>query len=534
MGRINDKLGITFEIVGTDEKSVRQIMDWRNDTLTRQQSFHQEPKQWPRFYNEYLSDYCNDPSLPCLFVLQDNVRVGFLRFRRIDHPQARQLKTCDISINMAPEHRGRGLGAAAVSQVLSWLRQAGIQIVLSEVKIDNESSIRMFESAGFSQLDQIDHVVADTGEKVTVIRLLAVLTSNVYMSEHKRAIGPGEPCFIIAEAGSNWRMGTRARDLKMARALIDVAAEAGADAVKFQTYRPESTYVSNAGESDYLSDVGIKESITSIFEDLAMPYEMVPELAQYCKEKKIIFMSSPFSGADFNAIDPFTPIHKIASYEISHSRLIEHAAQSGKPLILSTGASDLNDIRWAVDHFRSLSTANVCLMQCTAKYPAPLSSLNLGTIPLLQSLFGVPVGLSDHSQDAIIGPSAAVALGANLIEKHFTLDKRLPGPDHAFAITPEELKAMVLAIRQTEQVVGSGVKNVLPEESELYYYARRGLQAIAEIGVGDQFYEGKNIDILRPGKQRRGIHPKHLDRVLAGRATRKINLGDGIQESDFQ
>ena len=217
--------------------------------------------------------------------------------------------------------------------------------------------------------------------------------------------------FIIAEAGSNWRMGTPKRDMAMARALIDVAVEAKADAVKFQTYRPETVYVSNAGSSDYLSKAGIKEDIAEIFSDLAMPYEMISELAAYCGKSGIQFMSTPFSAADFAAVDPFVTVHKIASYEISHLRLIELAARSGKPLIMSTGASVEDDIDWAIQTFRANGGTELALLQCTASYPAPMDSLNLRVIPWLAQRFGVFSGLSDHSRDPTIGPVAAVALG---------------------------------------------------------------------------------------------------------------------------
>ena len=157
---------------------------------------------------------------------------------------------------------------------------------------------------------------------------------------------------IIAEAGSNWRLGSYERDLKMGKALIEIASESGADIVKFQTYKAETVYVKNAGNSDYLSESGINEPISSIFEDLSMPYEMIPELADYCKKQNVEFMSTPFSIQDAKAIDPFVKRHKIASYEISHLRLIEFVAKSKKPLILSTGAATLDEIEWAVNHFK--------------------------------------------------------------------------------------------------------------------------------------------------------------------------------------
>ncbi len=523
---------ISFAIVPESPEDIRLIMEWRNDQDTRRNSFHDTPVQCPDFFNQFKIEYCADPTLPCLFAILNGQRIGFLRFCRIVDPQERMLKACDISINVAPQYRGRGLGSKIIQSVLPLLRSRGIETVLAEVKIDNKGSIDTFAKAGFQIIDEIDHLVVDTGKKFLVKRMIHDLITPVAIN-NEHIIAPGNKCFIIAEAGSNWRVGSPERDLKMAEALIDVAVEAGADAVKFQTYRPESTYVPNAGASDYLSHNGINESINKLFADLSMPYEMIPLLAKYCQSRNILFMSSPFSIADLKSVDPFVQIHKIASYEISHLRLLEAVAETGKPLILSSGASNLKDIAWAIEFFKSRSQAPICLMQCTAKYPAPLSAMNLSVIPILKNIFGIPVGLSDHSRDPITAPSAAVALGANLIEKHFTLDNRLPGPDHAFALTPKELKDMVSAIRSTQEVVGTGVKHILPEEEELHLFARRALQATSDINVGDLLVEGGNFDTLRPGKQKRGIHPLHIEQINNKRATRKITIGEGIQHGDF-
>ena len=159
------------------------------------------------------------------------------------------------------------------------------------------------------------------------------------------------PVFIIAEAASNWRTGTRSRDLQMARSLIDIASESGANAIKFQTYKAKSVYAPGAGSARYLEKSGLRDSMEDLFTDLAMPYELIVELADYCKVRKIEFMSTPFSVSDAEVINPFVRIHKIASYEISHIRLIEYVAHTGKPLILSTGACDYEDIEWAMNCF---------------------------------------------------------------------------------------------------------------------------------------------------------------------------------------
>ena len=340
--------------------------------------------------------------------------------------------------------------------------------------------------------------------------------------------------FVIAEAGSNWRLGNTKRDLKMGRVLIDIASDAHADAIKFQTYKTTTVYVPNAGDSDYLSESGIKEPITEIFDDLSMPYEIIPELADYCKSCNIEFMSTPFSINDAKAIEPYVKLHKIASYEITHLRLIEFLAKTHKPLILSTGAATLDDITWAVNYFKKCGGSEITLMQTTAKYPAPLSSLNIKSMLKLKEIFDVPVGLSDHSKDPVIGPVTAVALGASVIEKHFTLHNKLPGPDHSFALEPEELKTMVKSIRNCEDALGSGEKIVQKEEEELRDYAQRAIQATRSIRKGDILKEDYNIGILRPGKQSKGLHPKMLEYVEGHKAARNIELGHGIGHDDYE
>jgi sialic acid synthase SpsE len=339
--------------------------------------------------------------------------------------------------------------------------------------------------------------------------------------------------FIIAEAGSNWRMGTPERDIKMAKTLIDTASEAGADAVKFQTYSSERVYVENAGIANYLSSAGTSESINSIFEDLSMPHQMIPILSEYCKKMNIEFMSTPFSISDARMINPFVNIHKIASYEITHLRLIEFMAKTGKPIIMSTGAANHSDVEWAINHFYESGGRDIILMQATARYPATFSSLNLRAISSLRESFKVPVGLSDHSRDPVVGPVSAVSLGASVIEKHFTLHNKLPGPDHTFALTPEELRYMVKAVRNCEKSLGMGTKIVLEEEQELKRFAQRSIQACEPIRKGDVLEEGVNIEILRPGKRTQGLHPKYIFEIQGRRATRDIIKGEGIVSGDY-
>jgi N,N'-diacetyllegionaminate synthase len=336
--------------------------------------------------------------------------------------------------------------------------------------------------------------------------------------------------FIIAEAGSNWKAGTFEEDLKRAKELIKVAKNAGSDAVKFQTYKPETIYVQDAGKSEYLSEHGINQNINEIFEHLSMPYEMIGELAKYAEKENIIFMSTPFSVQDAQAVDPYVPLHKIASFEINHTRLIEFLAQTKKPLLISTGASTYDEIDFAVDLVRKNDNGKIALMQCTSKYPCPLSALNLEVIPLMKSRYKIPIGFSDHSIEPIIAPVLAVGLGATIIEKHFTLDRNLPGPDHPFALIPSELEAMVKAVRSAELAKGDGKKQILKEELELRRFATRSIQAIKDISKGEILQEGVNFEILRPGNRIRGIEPRFLYSVNGKKAIREIKKGDGITE----
>ena len=347
--------------------------------------------------------------------------------------------------------------------------------------------------------------------------------------------------FIIAEAGVNHN-----GDIQMAKQLIDAAVEAGVDAVKFQTYKPETTYVTEAGNSNYLSEHGINENINEIFDNLAMPYEMIPRLSNYCKERGIMFMSSPFSVEDANAVDPYVEIHKVASFEINHIRLLEFLAKTKKPLIISTGASTFKEIDFAVDFLKNNDCKKIALLQCTSKYPCQPNALNLSVIPILKDRYNLPIGLSDHSLDPLLAPTLSVKLGGTIIEKHFTIDRNLPGPDHSFALMPNELKSMITAIRKKELTLnkeyqytleeklalGSGKKEILSEEVELRNFATRALQAIKNIKKGEILQEGVNFDVLRPGNRIRGIEARFLLKVNGKKAIKDIKKGDGITDSE--
>ncbi len=302
----------------------------------------------------------------------------------------------------------------------------------------------------------------------------------------------------------------------MAYRLIDLAVEAGADAVKFQVYRERDLYAGEIGE---------------IFQELEMPDEMVPQLASYCQSQGIEFMASFFSERDFRVIDPHVKRHKIASPELHHPGLLELAAQSKKPVVLSTGISTMEEIAWAVDFFES---GRLTLLQCNVDYPTPPAETNLRAMVYLREAFGCGAGLSDHTRDPILAPVGAVALGATIIEKHFTIHNRLIGPDHGFAVTGEELGEMVRAIGTMETMLGSGKKGIAQGEENLRQFSMRRVHASKPIAKGDVLKEGANLAILRSGHQKPGIHAKELKNVVGKVATRDIREGIGISWGDWE
>ncbi|MGQ3330757.1 N-acetylneuraminate synthase family protein [Halorubrum sp. FL23] len=336
-------------------------------------------------------------------------------------------------------------------------------------------------------------------------------------------VGLGEPAFVIAEAGSNHN-----GDLDTAKELIDVAAEAGADAVKFQTFRAEDLYVEESGEVEYLDD---DRSIYDIIESMEMPYEWIPELHDYCLDREIQFMSTPFDERSAEELAEYVPAWKVASYTSSHTPFLRHLAGTDKPIIMSTGAHEIDEVFESVSALREAGVEDLVLLQCVAAYPTPLSEINVRVVETLQEEFGVLSGLSDHTFDPVTAPSAAVALGASIVEKHFTLDKSMEGPDHEFALEPDELDRMVSAIRDTEAALGTGEKRVLEVEQELHDKARRAIHATEEIATGDKFTPS-NVDVLRPGDRKPGLQPKFYDEVIGRVAATNIQSGSGIHWKD--
>jgi sialic acid synthase SpsE len=335
-----------------------------------------------------------------------------------------------------------------------------------------------------------------------------------------KEVGPGRPCYVIAEAGAN-----HDRDLDVARRLIDVAADAGADAVKFQTYSGRTLYSTKAPRFDYLGELGAKPP-HELLEDIALPRDWQPILAAHCRDAGVEFLSSPFDRQAVDELDELdVAAFKIASFELVDLPLIGYAAGKGRPLILSTGMATLGEIEEALEAARAGGARDVCLLQCASLYPAPPEIMNLRAIATMQSAFGVPVGLSDHTLGTHVA-AAAVALGANLVEKHFTLDRTRVGPDHPFAVEPGELKELVARIRDVEAALGDGRKRgpSEAEAAEMYGKARRSVVAACAIPAGTPITRDM-LTVKRPGF---GIKPKFIDAVVGRRARVDIEADEVV------
>ncbi|MFA6449531.1 MAG: N-acetylneuraminate synthase [bacterium] len=339
-------------------------------------------------------------------------------------------------------------------------------------------------------------------------------------------IGPDRPCFIIAEAGSNHN-----RDFNTALGMIDIATAAGADAVKFQTYSAESLYSKKTPTMQYLKNGKLLkegETVWDMIKRVEMPREWHHDLARHCAKKGVIFLSTPF---DLQAVKELEAVHvaayKIASFEITHIPLLRAAARTGKPVILSTGMADLSDIELALETIYGEGNTTVALLHCAISYPPKYEDLNLRAMDTMRQAFGVPVGFSDHTL-GIISDVAAVARGASIIEKHFTLNRSMPGPDHAFSLEPGELKSMCEAIRNTEKSLGSNVKKHTEAEKEMHSLARRSLVAARDIPAGTAITEDM-LDVKRPGF---GIHSKYMS-IVVGRVAKKAIEQDDILTWDM-
>jgi N-acetylneuraminate synthase/N,N'-diacetyllegionaminate synthase len=335
----------------------------------------------------------------------------------------------------------------------------------------------------------------------------------------KTESGAGGSVFVIAEAGVNHN-----GDPVRAEELVDIAARAGADAVKFQTFRAAHLVQEDAPKAPYQKETtGSAESQYEMLRKLELSEAAHESLAQRCRERGLEFLSTPFDPASADLLERLgVARYKIASGEITNLPLLLHVGSKGKPVILSTGMSSLEEIGAALGSLRSAGAPGVTLLHCVSDYPTRPEDVNLRVMETLRSRFGVPVGFSDHTSGIAV-PIAAAALGATVIEKHFTTDRKLPGPDHRASLEPGELAAMVRGIRDAEKALGDGHRRLTPGEISTRPIARRSLVAAEDLPPGT-VVEARHLTARRPGT---GISPMEIDRLVGRRlktAVRKDSM----------
>ena len=327
--------------------------------------------------------------------------------------------------------------------------------------------------------------------------------------------------FVIAEAGVNHN-----GSIELAKRLVDVAVEAGADAVKFQTFKADKLVSKSAQKADYQKQTtDAEESQYQMIKKLELDENAHSEIIRYCKQKQIMFLSTPFDHDSIDMLNGFGMlIFKIPSGEITNLPYLRHVGCLGKEVILSTGMADLGEIEDALDILIQAGTPKekITVLHATTEYPCPIDEVNLRAMLTIRDAFGVKVGYSDHTQGIEV-PIAAVAMGACLIEKHFTLDRTMEGPDHKASLEPQELNAMVQAIRHVEQALGDGVKKPSRSEEKNIAIARKSIVAARHINIGEIF-STDNVTIKRPGN---GISPMRWDEVI-GQVARRVYQEDDL------
>jgi len=328
--------------------------------------------------------------------------------------------------------------------------------------------------------------------------------------------------FIIAEAGVNHN-----GSLDLAKRLIEIAVNSGADAVKFQTFKAENLVSKNAQKADYQKQTtDALESQFDMIKKLELDVETHKELIAYCQEKDIMFLSTPFDHESIDLLsDLGLKIFKIPSGEITNLPYLRHIGSLGKKVVLSTGMSNLKEVGDALNILINAGTSkdNITVLHANTMYPTPMEDVNLNAMLTMQKEFGVDIGYSDHTLGIEVD-IAAVAMGASCIEKHFTLDKTMDGPDHKASLEPEELKSMVSAIRNIEKALGSSEKKPSPSETVNIDVARKSIVASRSIKKGDKL-SSKNITTKRPGT---GISPMKWDEIIGAPAKKDYRMDDPI------
>ena len=341
-----------------------------------------------------------------------------------------------------------------------------------------------------------------------------------------RQVGPGQPAFVIAEAGVNHN-----GDLERGLLLVDAASAAGADAVKFQTFKAENIVVNNAVKVGYQArNTDSRESQFEMLRNLELSREDHEHLMDRSVQRGICFLSSPFDAESIELLDELgVPAFKVPSGEIVNTAYLRAVAEKGRPLIVSTGMATLEEIEEAIQVIEETENRDVVLLHCTSDYPTAAEDVNLRAMASLRSTFGYPVGYSDHTVGSDVA-LAAVALGACVLEKHFTLSRDLPGPDHRASLEPEELKSMVASIRGVERALGSDRKVPTDAERQNAINIRKSIVAARALPAGT-LLESNMVTYKRPGS---GMKPSTVHLILGRRLRRDAGIDEPLSPDMFE
>jgi pseudaminic acid synthase len=484
------------------------VLAWRNDPTTRAMSRDTaiiEEAEHAAWFERALGD----PRRLLLIGEEGGDKVGMVRIDRGE--------TSEISININPRLRGRGRGAALLAKALA--RFDGP--LLARVKHGNVASKRLFGKAGFTLVGEHDGMLCYRRDAVRSGSQKSPATATAIRIAGRR-IGPGQPPFVIAELSGNHN-GDIARALKM----VDAAKAAGADAIKLQTYTADTITIDHGGPG-FVIESGLWKGrrLYELYQEAATPWDWHPRLFERAAELGVIIFSTPFDASAVGFLQRLrAPAYKIASFELVDLPLIACVARTGKPMIMSTGLASPDEIGEAVAAARAAGANDLVLLHCTSGYPTPAGEMHLRTMLDLAAAHGAMVGLSDHTLGSAVSV-AAVALGAAVIEKHFTLARADGGPDAAFSLEPDEFKRLVDECRTAWEALGK-VHYAEVESERAQRDLRRSLYVVADIKKGARVTED-NVRSIRPGY---GLAPKHLPKVLGQAASRDLPRGTPLDWS---
>lgn len=482
-----------------NESDSKEVFQHSNKDFVREYSINKDNINW----DDHVTWFENTiVDANCFFYIVTDDKNNFLGQIRF----IIEADTAVVSISLSELIRGKGYSCALLCNSMNKLfsERNDLKRVVAYISEENIPSLKLFSQAGFIYYSKKKEFL-----KYIYNRKVRDKMNTIKIGKY--TIGDNNPCFIIAEAGSNHN-----GSLEQAKELINIAVEAGADAVKFQTFTGDKLFSK-------------KHPANEVVKKFEFKFEWHKELKEYCDKKGIMFMTTPFQ---YEAVDLLEELkidgYKIASGDMDYYPLLDYISNTGKPILLATGMASMDEVKESLNVIKSGKTKEVAVLHCVANYPPKDEDINLNVIKSLKNELDIPVGFSDHSMGISV-PVAAVAMGANIIEKHFTISRQLEGMDHFYALEPHELKDMVSQIRRIEKAMGSGCKTPVKAEIPERHFARRGIIAAYDLQEG-QIIEEKHLDYVRPVY---GIESKYYKEIIGRKLKNAIKSDEPIHWEDL-